>query len=72
MDRMRWTQPQEGLMGVSEARFEFTKAGFHSLSMGEVDLSSLPEVLQKKRPKHPVPVAEWVDWRLIIQPKAKA
>jgi ribosomal protein S18 acetylase RimI-like enzyme len=31
--------------------------GFYSLSMGEVDLSSLPENLQKKLPKHPVPVA---------------
>ncbi len=31
--------------------------GFYSLSMGEVDLSSLPEALRKKLPKHPVPVA---------------
>lgn len=31
--------------------------GFYSLSMGEVDLSSLPEAMQKKLPKHPVPVA---------------
>lgn len=31
--------------------------GFYSLSMGEVDLSSLPEELRKKLPKHPVPVA---------------
>lgn len=31
--------------------------GFYSLSMGEVDLSSLPEEKQKKLPKHPVPVA---------------
>lgn len=31
--------------------------GFYSLSMGEIDLSSLPEELKKKLPKHPVPVA---------------
>lgn len=31
--------------------------GFYSLSMGEIDLSSLPEDLLKKLPKHPVPVA---------------
>ncbi|MCB0412093.1 MAG: GNAT family N-acetyltransferase [Bdellovibrionales bacterium] len=31
--------------------------GFYSLSMGEIDLSSLPEELQRKLPKHPVPVA---------------
>jgi ribosomal protein S18 acetylase RimI-like enzyme len=31
--------------------------GFYSLSMGEVDLSSLPEIMQKKLPRHPVPVA---------------
>ena len=31
--------------------------GFYSLSMGEIDLSSLPEELLKKLPKHPVPVA---------------
>lgn len=31
--------------------------GFYSLSMGEIDLSSLPENLSKKLPKHPVPVA---------------
>lgn len=31
--------------------------GFYSLSMGEVDLSSLPDEMQKKLPKHPVPVA---------------
>ncbi len=34
-----------------------TVLGFYSLSMGEVDLSSLPESLQKKLPRHPVPVA---------------
>ena len=32
-------------------------AGFYSLSMGEINLSSLPEDLIKKLPKHPVPVA---------------
>lgn len=31
--------------------------GFYSLSMGEIDLSSLPESISKKLPKHPVPVA---------------
>ncbi len=31
--------------------------GFYSLSMGEIDLSSLPEEVLKKLPKHPVPVA---------------
>ena len=31
--------------------------GFYSLSMGEINLSSLPEDLIKKLPKHPVPVA---------------
>lgn len=31
--------------------------GFYSLSMGEIDLSNLPETLRKKLPKHPVPVA---------------
>lgn len=31
--------------------------GYYSLSMGEIDLSSLPEALLKKLPKHPVPVA---------------
>lgn len=31
--------------------------GFYSLSMGEVDLSLLPEELRKKLPRHPVPVA---------------
>lgn len=31
--------------------------GFYSLSMGEVDLSSLPMELIQKLPKHPVPVA---------------
>lgn len=31
--------------------------GFYSLSMGEIDLSSLPETFLKKLPKHPVPVA---------------
>lgn len=31
--------------------------GFYSLSMGEIELSSLPENLSKKLPKHPVPVA---------------
>lgn len=31
--------------------------GFYSLSMGEIELTSLPENLSKKLPKHPVPVA---------------
>jgi ribosomal protein S18 acetylase RimI-like enzyme len=31
--------------------------GFYSLSMGEIDLSNLPETLRKKLPKHPVPIA---------------
>ena len=31
--------------------------GFYSLSMGEIDLSNLPEALRKKLPKHPVPIA---------------
>lgn len=31
--------------------------GYYSLSMGEVDLSELPQVLLKKLPKHPVLVA---------------
>jgi GNAT superfamily N-acetyltransferase len=31
--------------------------GFYSLSIGEIDLSNLPEVLRKKLPKHPVPIA---------------
>lgn len=31
--------------------------GFYSLSMGEIDLSNLPESLRKKLPKHPVPTA---------------
>ena len=31
--------------------------GYYSLSMGEIDLSSLPENLVKKLPRHPVPVA---------------
>lgn len=31
--------------------------GFYCLSMGEIDLSALPEILQKKLPKHPVPIA---------------
>ncbi len=31
--------------------------GFYSLSMGEINLSSLPEDLIKRLPKHPVPVA---------------
>jgi len=31
--------------------------GFYSLSMGEIDLSCLPESMLKKLPKHPVPVA---------------
>lgn len=31
--------------------------GFYSLSMGEINLSSLPGDLIKKLPKHPVPVA---------------
>ena len=31
--------------------------GYYSLSMGEIDLSSLPETMLKKLPKHPVPVA---------------
>ena len=31
--------------------------GFYSLSMGEIDLSNLPEALRKKFPKHPVPIA---------------
>lgn len=31
--------------------------GYYSLSMGEIDLSSLPPELLKKLPKHPVPVA---------------
>lgn len=31
--------------------------GFYSLSMGEINLSSLPDDLVKKLPKHPVPVA---------------
>jgi len=31
--------------------------GFYSLSMGEIDLSLLPEDLRKKLPRHPVPVA---------------
>lgn len=31
--------------------------GFYSLGMGEINLSSLPDDLIKKLPKHPVPVA---------------
>ncbi|MEK6773901.1 MAG: GNAT family N-acetyltransferase [Bdellovibrionota bacterium] len=31
--------------------------GYYSLSMGEIDLTSLPENLVKKLPRHPVPVA---------------
>jgi len=31
--------------------------GYYSLSMGEINLASLPESLLKKLPKHPVPVA---------------
>ena len=31
--------------------------GYYSLSMGEIDLPSLPPELLKKLPKHPVPVA---------------
>ena len=31
--------------------------GFYSLSMGEINLLSLPDKLVKKLPKHPVPVA---------------
>ncbi len=31
--------------------------GFYSLSMGELNLSSLPQELLHKLPKHPVPVA---------------
>ena len=31
--------------------------GYYSLSMGEIDLSNLPEALRKKLPKHPVPIA---------------
>lgn len=31
--------------------------GFYSLSMGEINLDSLPEEKKKKLPKHPVPVA---------------
>lgn len=34
-----------------------TVLGYYSLSMGEIDLSSLPQNLVKKLPKHPVPVA---------------
>lgn len=30
--------------------------GYYCLSMGEVDLSALPLALQKKLPKHPVPI----------------
>lgn len=30
--------------------------GYYSLSMGEVDLTSLPQDLVKKLPRHPVPV----------------
>ncbi len=30
--------------------------GYYSLSMGEINLSSLPPFLTKKLPKHPVPV----------------
>lgn len=31
--------------------------GYYSLSMGEIDLTSLPPELVKKLPRHPVPVA---------------
>lgn len=31
--------------------------GYYSLSMGEIDLNSLPENLVKKLPRHPVPIA---------------
>jgi ribosomal protein S18 acetylase RimI-like enzyme len=31
--------------------------GYYSLSMGEIDLSSLPPEIVKKLPKHPVPIA---------------
>ena len=31
--------------------------GFYSQSMAQVDLSSFPEAIQKKLPKHPVPSA---------------
>jgi ribosomal protein S18 acetylase RimI-like enzyme len=34
-----------------------TVLGFYSLSMGEIDLSSLPPELSQKLPRHPVPVA---------------
>lgn len=34
-----------------------TVLGYYSLSMGEIDLTSLPQDLVKKLPRHPVPVA---------------
>lgn len=34
-----------------------TVVGYYSLSMGEIDLTSLPQDLIKKLPRHPVPVA---------------
>ena len=43
--------------------------GFYSLSMGEIDLSSLPEEMLKKLPKHPVPVARM--GRLAVDDSAK-
>lgn len=43
--------------------------GYYSLSMGEVELSSLPASLLKKLPKHPVPIARM--GRLAVDTSAK-
>lgn len=43
--------------------------GFYCLSMGEIDLPSLPPEIVKKLPKHPVPVARM--GRLAVDKSAK-
>jgi ribosomal protein S18 acetylase RimI-like enzyme len=43
--------------------------GYYSVSMGEIDLSSLPPELLKRLPKHPVPVARM--GRLAVDRSAK-
>lgn len=45
--------------------------GCYSLSMGEVELTSLPEALIKKLPRHPVPVARMGRLAVDVSTKGK-
>lgn len=45
--------------------------GYYSLSMGEIDLTSLPENLAKKLPRHSVPVARMGRLAVDISTKGK-